>query len=76
MNEKIWECKIGGTGISKLPPGADFPMRRAVAKAYFEITGQEAEFLFSGWGASLTKVEKAVINHNDDDLLEAIENEN
>lgn len=60
----IWECKIGispGTSV-KLPGGADYPMRMAVEKAFKEITGLDAEFCFSGWGAELTDAEKRVID--------------
>jgi hypothetical protein len=33
----------------------------AVERAYREITGFEPEFLFSGWGGSLTKGERKVV---------------
>lgn len=58
MSEKIWECKIGGTG-GELPGGADNPMRDAIADAFREVTGVEAQFIFSGWGAELTECERA-----------------
>jgi hypothetical protein len=29
-------------------------MRKAIHQAYFELTGEDAEFLFSGWAAKLT----------------------
>ncbi len=59
----IWECKIGlkkGT-IVALPGGCDFPMRVAIEKAFEDITGLEADFCFSGWGAELTEGEKSVL---------------
>lgn len=56
--ERIWFCKIGGMAAD-LPEGADLPMRKAIKQAYYEITGFEAEFLFSGWGADLTEPERA-----------------
>jgi hypothetical protein len=56
----VWLCKVGGSDI-ELPDGADFPMRIAILKAYKEVTGKEAEFLFSGWGAKLDKYELAVL---------------
>ncbi len=59
MSEKVWTCKIGGKGIV-LPDGADYPMRRAVERAYFEITGERQDFLFSGWGGHLTPSEREV----------------
>lgn len=58
-----WECKVGiapGTPVS-LPGGGDFPMRVAIEKAFLEVTGQEPEYCFSGWGAELTAMEKEVL---------------
>jgi hypothetical protein len=57
--EKIWECKIGGK-VGDMPAGADGPMRRAVQTAFKTLTGVEASFTFSGWGATLTEFERAV----------------
>ena len=57
--EKIWECKIGGE-VGDLPAGADGPMRQAVQTAFKTLTGVEASFTFSGWGATLTEIERAV----------------
>jgi len=62
MKLKIWDCKIGEVSEDILPTGADSPMRRAVRKAYIEITGKEPDFIFSGWGAELTKSERDVVN--------------
>jgi hypothetical protein len=56
----IWSCKIGETD-KPLPPGADAPMRKAVEQAYRELTGEEAVFNFSGWGAKLSESERAVV---------------
>lgn len=58
---KIWTCKIGATTEAELPYGADWPMREAVARAFREITGREAEFCFSGWAGELTEAELAVV---------------
>lgn len=55
---KIWSCKIGE--IEDVPYGADSPMRQAVQKAYFDLVGKEPDFIFSGWGATLTDSERAV----------------
>jgi len=55
----IWTCKIGTENDLPLPRGSDQPMRIAVERAYFELTGQHAEFTFSGWGGTLTETEKA-----------------
>lgn len=58
--ESIWSCKIGGTGCD-LPGGADNQMRDAVADAFREVTGVEAQFIFSGWGEELTEEERAAL---------------
>lgn len=62
----IWTCKIGKTDIPRedwnYHPGADYPMRQAITKAYKEITGEEKpEFIFSGWGGELTASERAAV---------------
>lgn len=58
----IWYCKIGSVSADRLPDGCDFPMRRAVEKAYKEITGEDPKYIFSGWGAHLTEGEQEVVN--------------
>lgn len=57
--QKTWYCKIG-EGVPQVD-AADGPMRQAVARAYEEITGEEPDFIFSGWGAKLTEAERAVV---------------
>ncbi len=57
MSQSVWECKIGAD-LKMLPSGADAPMRDAIKKAFLKITGQQCEFIFSGWGAELTDAEK------------------
>jgi len=59
---KIWACKIGEVDESELPPGADYPMRIAIKKAYREVTGRDLNFLFSGWDGDLTEIEREVAN--------------
>ena len=59
--ETMWFCKIGVIGGAYLPSGADGPMRQAIVQAFKEITGQDAEFIFSGWGNSLSDVERAIV---------------
>lgn len=54
---RAWSCLIGYTD-SDLPSGCDAPMRKAVESAYFDLTGQEAVFVFSGWGATLSGVQR------------------
>lgn len=56
-----WYCLIGSTEGVDLTLGADSPMRQAVRKAYFELTGKEPEYIFSGWGAQLTDGQKDVV---------------
>lgn len=61
--EQIWSCKIGSTEDRDLPSGADWPMRRAIEKAYYDLTGKMPDFIFSGWGAELDEGEKYVLEH-------------
>jgi hypothetical protein len=56
---KIWDCKVGEVDASKLPEGADKPMRECVRLQYAQLTGQEPDFLITGWGAELTAIERA-----------------
>ena len=56
---KIWTCKIGE--VTNMPAGGDAPLRNAVAKAYRELTGQDDDFIFSGWGGELTEGERALV---------------
>ena len=58
---KIWECKIGETDSKNIPSGGDQPMRQAVRKAYKELTGEDPVFIFSGWGAELTDIERDAV---------------
>lgn len=60
MSERIWECKIGGE-VGEIPPGGDLPMRNAVARAYRDLTGVDAEFHFSGWAGTLDEHEREVV---------------
>jgi len=73
--ERIWKCKIGGE-VGDLPAGADGPMRRAVQTAFETLTGVEASFTFSGWGATLTEGERAAHENREpnwDAMQEAID---
>lgn len=63
-SEKIWECKIGGV-VGELPKGSDGPMRKAVRDAFNEITGIEATFCFSGWGAKIDGLERSVVENRE-----------
>lgn len=57
----IWSCKIGWANRADLPDGADFPLRQAVEKAFYELTGHAPQFTFSGWGDELTEAESAAL---------------
>lgn len=59
--KKTWACKIGEVDPALVPDGADLPMRRAVKEAFTAITGEQAEFVFSGWAATLDETERAVV---------------
>jgi len=58
----IWTCKIGEANVSCLPNGADYPMRQAVERAYYDLTGRWPEFIFSGWGGTLTDSEAETLD--------------
>lgn len=51
----VWECAIGGRKPIIIPPGGDLPMRNAVEAAFREVTGQDAEWTYSGWGRKFTE---------------------
>lgn len=63
----VWDCKIGvlPENVVNLPGGADSPMRDAVAKAFKDITGEDCEFIFSGWGGKLSKYEEKIVRGED-----------
>lgn len=61
--EQIWECKIGANVLAGIPRGADGPIRAALEKAFFDVTGVAAEFSFGGWGAALNETERAIVNN-------------
>jgi hypothetical protein len=62
---KIWSCKIGEAAGEDLPEGADLPMRQAIAWRYERITGRAPDFIFSGWGAELTDLERAEVENRE-----------
>jgi hypothetical protein len=70
----IWQCKIGET-LTPLPPGADAPMRDAIREAYVKLTGEEPEFIFSGWAASLEPEEYAIVEEDRELLKEKLKKE-
>ena len=61
MKLKVWSCKIGSFAVADLPAGSDAPMKKAVYKAYKELTGIDADFIFSGWGGELDEIEEEIV---------------
>jgi hypothetical protein len=57
---QVWYTKIGVVGDMDLPGGSDLPMRMAIKKAFFELTGRECDFCFSGWNTPLTEAEQKI----------------
>ena len=58
---RVWECKVVLPDDTELPDGADLPMRDAVRSACEKMTGHWPRTIFSGWGGSLTEIEKSVM---------------
>lgn len=65
---RIWTCKIGAFSANDLPPGADGPMRDAIAIAFESVTAYTQDFIFSGWGGTLSEGERAVVENRPADL--------
>jgi hypothetical protein len=61
MEGNIWSCKIGFA--VDLPRAADWPMRKAVMEAFSAVAKLEPLFCLSGWGATLTEAEFAVVEN-------------
>lgn len=61
-NMKVWDCKIVvyNNDILSIEAGLDAVPRQAAIKA-IEAAGYEVAHCFSGWGGTLTEVEKEVI---------------
>jgi hypothetical protein len=59
---EAWTCKIGSVKGVQIPLGADAPMRAAIRKAFKEVTGEDAEAIFSGWGSKFNEAELHVID--------------
>ena len=55
----VWECAVGGKSPVIVPSGGDFPMRQAVEKAFFDLTGKHPEMCYSGWGRKFTDKARA-----------------
>lgn len=61
MAKKIWWCKVGEAEDVGSVTGPDLPMRAAVSDAYFALTGQRPDFIFSGWHGQLDESQRAVV---------------
>jgi len=61
----VWYCKIGDIPRHLLPPGSDCPMRDAVEAAFQRLTHRESDYIFSGWAATLTEGELAVVENRE-----------
>ncbi len=59
--DPVWKCKVGLLGEVDLPDGPDLPMREAVQRAFKELTGVDAQFVFSGWGGELSDMERSIV---------------
>jgi hypothetical protein len=54
VSRKTWLCEVTGNVSADLMPGADLPMRMAVRKAFWEVTGAAPDGNFaSGWNWTL-----------------------
>jgi hypothetical protein len=60
----VWACKIGDASGSAFK---DENMRTAVVRAYEQLTGQQPDFIFSGWGGDLSEAERAVVENREPD---------
>lgn len=61
----VWTCAVGGKEYVVVPPGGDAPMRRAVERAFYELTGERPAECFSGWGEKFTEEALAVIENRE-----------
>jgi len=55
--KEYWHCIIGSTTRSKLPDGADGPLRQAVRNTYIKMIGKDNDNCWSGWGLSKEHVD-------------------
>jgi hypothetical protein len=71
-NYQVCACKIGLKEKIDIPGGADWPMRQAIKKAFYDLTGVDADFCFSGWNAELTDIEWEVARDKSDMIKRAV----
>jgi hypothetical protein len=65
--ENWWSCLIGPVETSSLRGGSDPPMRKGVEDAFLALTGLDANYCFSGWGAAPTKIEREAVIGGEDE---------
>lgn len=65
---KVWDCKIVVPIDIELPDGFDAPPRTAAIKAV-EEAGIEVLTCLSGWGGTLSDLEKDVVERDSDGHL-------
>lgn len=66
FEDLVWQCHLR-VQIPRfmLPHGSDGPMRAAVEKACFELTGFDPTDIFSGWNGSLNLMQRVVVENRD-----------
>jgi hypothetical protein len=57
---EVWDCKIVVANDAKLPDDFDFPPRCAAIEAV-AAAGVEVLDCFSGWGGTLTEIERRIV---------------
>jgi hypothetical protein len=63
---RFWNCVIGPADFSKLPDGADAPLRAAVQRKFEEVVGKGHKICLSGWDNATTEIAK----HNNEKYFE------
>ena len=73
IKECYWLCIIGPADGTKLPDGADMPMRTAVQSRFAALTGEFPKLCSSGWGLRPERMEVIrtinVLDESDSDYL-------
>ena len=69
---QVWECKVIVAADAELPLGFDAPPREAAIEA-IHAAGIQVLDCFSGWGGTISKLQEAIIEDDDDKALEALD---
>lgn len=69
--KNAWGCKIGGRFFDPLPSAADAPLRDAVEAIYFQITGVQSEFCYSGWSDKISPAKTTMLASQEVERLRA-----